>query len=68
VDEPNDLSTFTAPPTSWWVTPEAFDRGYYTKLYHALRQWVTEDFPFRRPYYSNAEVPSQDPPGASEAG
>jgi hypothetical protein len=43
---------------SWWVTPDAFDRGYYTKLYYALRQWVTEDFPFKRPYYSNAEIPA----------
>jgi hypothetical protein len=43
---------------SWWITPEAFDRGYYTKLYHALRKWVTEDFPFTRPYYSNTEIPS----------
>ena len=43
---------------SWWVTPEAFDRGYYTKLYRALRQWVAEDFPFKRPYYSNAEIPA----------
>jgi hypothetical protein len=42
---------------SWWVTPPAYERGYYTKLYEALRRWVTEDYPFRRPYYSNAETP-----------
>jgi hypothetical protein len=42
---------------SWWVTPDAYDRGYYPRLYHGLRQWVTNDFPFQRPYYSNATIP-----------
>jgi hypothetical protein len=42
---------------SWWVTPDAFDKGYYEKLYGALRQWLTEDFPFSAPYYSNAVIP-----------
>jgi hypothetical protein len=42
---------------SWWVTPDAYERGYYTKLYAALRAWVTERFPFTEPFYSNAEIP-----------
>jgi hypothetical protein len=42
---------------SWWVTPEAYERGYYTKLYAALRRWVVEDYPFSKPYYSNIEIP-----------
>ena len=42
---------------SWWVTPEAYDRGHYTGLYRALRRWVTEAFPFTAPYYSNREIP-----------
>jgi hypothetical protein len=42
---------------SWWVTPQAFDNGYYVKLYDALRKWVLEQFPFSRPYYSNVEIP-----------
>ena len=45
---------------SWWVTQDAYDRGYYTKLYRALRHWVTGDFPFTRPYYSNSEMPNTD--------
>src|SRR4051794_27142566 len=24
---------------SWWVTPEAYERGYYEKLYRALQHW-----------------------------
>jgi hypothetical protein len=42
---------------SWWVTPDGYERGYYEKLYRALRQWVAEDFPLGRPYFSNAEIP-----------
>lgn len=42
---------------SWWVTPEAYQRGYYTKLYEALRRWATVDYPFRAPYFSNREIP-----------
>jgi hypothetical protein len=44
---------------SWWVTPEAYDRGRYEMLYRALRSWVEESFPFRAPYYSNAAMPSE---------
>lgn len=44
---------------SWWVTPEAYDRGHYTGLYRALRVWVTETFPFSAPYWSNREMPRQ---------
>jgi hypothetical protein len=25
---------------SWWVTPDAYERGYYTKLLAALRHWI----------------------------
>jgi GNAT acetyltransferase-like protein len=42
---------------SWWVTPDAYERGYYEKLYRALRHWLAERFPFEVPYYSNAEIP-----------
>ena len=42
---------------SWWITPDAFERGYYPKLYAALRCWIETVFPFARAYYSNAEIP-----------
>jgi len=42
---------------SWWVTPTAYEQGYYTKLYTALRHWLAESFPFENAYYSNKEVP-----------
>jgi len=44
---------------SWWVTPPAYDEGYYDKLYAALRTWVVRDFPFQRPYFSNVEIPNR---------
>lgn len=42
---------------SWWVTPGAYERGYYTKLYAALRHWIERAFPFTKAYYSNTEIP-----------
>jgi RimJ/RimL family protein N-acetyltransferase len=44
---------------SWWVTPDAYERGSYATLHRALRHWVAQDFPFRAPYYSNAEIPHE---------
>jgi hypothetical protein len=42
---------------SWWVTPDAYERGYYERLYRALQRWIDQDFPFTAPFYSNAEIP-----------
>ena len=42
---------------SWWVTPDAYARGDYEKLYRGLRRWLGGRFPFEAPYYSNAEIP-----------
>jgi hypothetical protein len=47
---------------SWWVTPDAYRRGFYPKLYVALRRWAGDAFPFKKAYYSNAEIPGL--PGA----
>ena len=45
---------------SWWVTPDAYERGHYEKLYRALRHWLAEEVPFAAPYYSNAVIPRDD--------
>ncbi len=42
---------------SWWVTPDAYERSYYAKLYAALRHWIETAFPFTKAYYSNTEIP-----------
>jgi hypothetical protein len=42
---------------SWWITPDAFDRGYYPKVYAALRHWIETALPFTNAYYSNAVIP-----------
>jgi hypothetical protein len=44
---------------SWWVTPDAYERGYYEKLFRALAHWLAERFPFSQPYYSNAAIPGR---------
>ncbi len=40
---------------SWWVTPDAYARGYYEKLYAGLQHWLAEEFPFGEVYYSNKQ-------------
>ena len=42
---------------SWWVTPHAYERGYYAKLYAALGTWIEGAFPFAKPFYSNIQIP-----------
>lgn len=43
---------------SWWVTPSAYERGYYEKLFRAPRQWASKAFPFSAVHYSNMLIPS----------
>jgi hypothetical protein len=45
---------------SWWVISTAYEEGYYTKLYRALKHWLAEDLPFTKPYFSNHEMPADD--------
>lgn len=42
---------------SWWVTKSAYDKGMYSKLQEALNKWLVEDFGFKKPYFSNVEIP-----------
>lgn len=42
---------------SWWVTPGAYDRGYYRTVYQGLRRWASIDFPFSAPHFSNIRIP-----------
>lgn len=42
---------------SWWVTPDAYEAGYYAKVHAALRRWLADDLPFENPYWSNREIP-----------
>jgi hypothetical protein len=55
-----DLAESYHVDVSWWVTPAAYDRGDYTALYAALKQWLYEHFAFWRPYYSNREIPDTE--------
>lgn len=45
---------------SWWVTTDAYGRGYYTTLHDAVLRWVDQAFPFERPYLSNVEIPASN--------
>lgn len=48
---------------SWWVTPPAYHAGYYATAFRALQRWVTHDFPFRAPHYSNTQPPHRTDQG-----
>jgi RimJ/RimL family protein N-acetyltransferase len=45
---------------SWWVTPAAYERGYYERVHRALRHWLAEELPFSAPYFSNAVIPGDE--------
>jgi hypothetical protein len=42
---------------SWWVTADAYERGYYEKVHAALGHWIGARFPFGSVHYSNALLP-----------
>ena len=42
---------------SWWVTPGAFDDGFYAMAYDALQRWLEDQFPFWTPHFSNGLIP-----------
>jgi hypothetical protein len=44
---------------SWWVTPNAYKAGYYSKCYRALCHWLETAFPFWTVYFSNREIPDE---------
>jgi RimJ/RimL family protein N-acetyltransferase len=41
---------------SWWVTTEAWGRGWYPRVQHALEAWLADDFPFTNPHWSNVDL------------
>jgi hypothetical protein len=51
-----DLSRYDV-DVSWWVTPSAYEAGYYAQTHRALRQWLAADYPFWNGYFSNREIP-----------
>ncbi|SNR25291.1 hypothetical protein SAMN06265355_101388 [Actinomadura mexicana] len=38
---------------------KVYRSGHYETLYNAVANWVTTEFPFSRPYYSNVEIPAK---------
>lgn len=46
---------------SWWVTSEAWERGFYRRAHRALQVWLADDLPFAHPHWSNADLPVAPP-------
>lgn len=42
---------------SFWVTQKAYDMGLYPELYKVLKDWLAKDWPFKKPFWSNTELP-----------
>ena len=42
---------------SWWVTTDAYRRGYYGTLYLALQHWLSHALRLGTAYFSNLEIP-----------
>ena len=43
---------------SFWVTQTAHDQGLYEELYLAIKEWIKKEWPFKKPYWSNKELPN----------
>ncbi len=43
-----------------WVTQTAFDKGFYDDLYKFVEQWVKNEWPFQKPYFSNLLKPNNN--------
>jgi hypothetical protein len=42
---------------SFWVTQTAYNQGLYPELYETIKNWLITDWPFKQPFWSNAEIP-----------
>lgn len=42
---------------SFWVTQKGYDNGLYTELYSTMKNWLEKDWPFKKPFWSNKELP-----------
>lgn len=44
---------------SFWVTQKAYDDGLYPELYVAIKEWLVNDWPFKKVNWSNKEIPKE---------
>ncbi len=42
---------------SFWVTQKGYDQGLYPELYRTVKDWLAKDWPFKKPFWSNQEIP-----------
>lgn len=43
---------------SFWVTQKEYDAGLYPELYKTIKEWLAKEWPFKMPFWSNAEIPN----------
>lgn len=42
---------------SYWVTQKAYDQGLYSKLYNVIKKWLENDWAFKKPHWTNINLP-----------
>jgi hypothetical protein len=40
-----------------WVTEKAYKNGIYPELFGFVKTWISKEWPFNNPHYSNKEIP-----------
>lgn len=44
---------------SFWVTQKAYKNGLYEELYFSLRKWLKKKWQFKKPHWTNQEIPTK---------
>ncbi len=42
---------------SWWITQKFYDLGMYDEVCRDIRDWVDKDWPFKRVFFANKQLP-----------
>lgn len=42
---------------SFWVTQKGYDKGLYSELYKTIKKWLENDWPFKKPFWTNSQIP-----------
>lgn len=52
-ESPEDIDV----DVSFWVTQKAYDQGLYSQLYITIKKWIDEQWLFKKPFWTNTELP-----------
>jgi hypothetical protein len=44
---------------NFWVTTNAYEKGLYDEVYRFMVKWIADEWPFKKVFYSNVEIPKE---------